>query len=91
MNITQREAAELLDCSLLAYGRYERGDRKPSIEMLERMSRVFEVSIDYIVGNSGSVTPEPLSDNEKELLAAARSSDERAVQDAIALLNRNKI
>lgn len=88
MNMTQREAAELLDCSLLAYGRYERGDREPSIEMLKRMSKVFDVSIDYIVGNIGSTT-EPLSGNKKELLDAARSSDERAISDAIKILREH--
>lgn len=85
-NITQREAAELLGCSENAYGRYERGDRDPSIEMLKKMSRIFNVTIDYLVGNSFMQYSVVLSDSEKALIEIARQADERAVNDATLLL-----
>lgn len=86
--ITQKEAAELLDCSVLAYSRYERGVRNPSIDMLKKMSKFFEVSIDYLVGNVDQLDRNELTEYEKELLAAARNSDERARKDALSLLNK---
>ena len=37
---TQEETAELLGMSLLHYGRLERGQRKPSLEQIGRISKV---------------------------------------------------
>lgn len=33
-------------------GRYERGDIKPSIEVVLKIAEVLEVSVDYLVGNT---------------------------------------
>lgn len=89
--LSQREAADRLGCTLVSYGKYERSEREPSIDMLKKMSEVFGVSVDYIIGNTDDIERLELPFIEKELLTAARSSDERAVQDAIALLKRNKV
>ena len=90
MGITQKEAAELLECSVLAYSRYERSVRNPSIEMLKKMSKLFNVSIDYLVGNVKDLDRNELTEYEKELLAAARNSDDRAKKDALKLLYNNR-
>ncbi len=86
MGITQREAAELLDCSILSYGKYERGEREPSIDMLKKMAKLFNVNVDYLIGNVEELDRNELTDYEKELLAAARCSDERARHDALRVL-----
>lgn len=91
MGITQREAAEKLDCSILSYGKYERGEREPSIDMLKKMARLFNVNVDYLIGNIDTLDRNELTNYEKELLAAARNSDERAQKDALKLLRDNKI
>lgn len=49
--LTQAQVSELLDCSTTVYSRYETGDRQPSIEVLISLSKIFNVSIDYIVKN----------------------------------------
>jgi transcriptional regulator with XRE-family HTH domain len=33
-------------------GRYERGDIKPSIDVVEKIANVLDVSIDYLIGKS---------------------------------------
>jgi len=35
-----------------AYGRYERNEVRPTIEMAVKISQAFEVSLDYLTGNS---------------------------------------
>ena len=88
--LSQKDVAEIVGCSIIAYGRYERGEREPSVEMLTKLSRYYNVTLDYLVGNTDILDRNELTENEKELLAAARSSDERAVLDAIAVLNTHK-
>ena len=90
MGITQREAAELLDCSVISYGKYEREEREPSIDMLKKMARLFNVNVDYLIGNIDELDRNELTEYEKELLTAARNSDERARSDALKLFRINK-
>lgn len=87
---TQREAAEKLGCSIIAYGKYERCEREPSVDMLKKMSEVFDASVDYIIGNTDDLERLELPEEEKELLRAARNSDERGVKDAVRILKGNK-
>ncbi len=88
MGISQKEAAELLGCSILSYGKYEREEREPSIGMLKKMAKLFEVNVDYLIGNVEDLDRNDLTEYEKELLAASRCSDERAKQDALMILKK---
>ena len=90
MKLTQHEAAERLGCTVVSYGKYERSEREPSIDMLKKMSELFNVSVDYIIGNTDNIERLELPEYEKELLVAARSSDDRARRDAIKLLKDNR-
>ena len=49
--LTQQAVADAIVCSVNNYSRYERGVREPDIETLKRLSKYFDESIDYIVGN----------------------------------------
>lgn len=46
---TQQDLANKLDCSKSIIGLYESETRKPSIEVLIKLSEVFNCSIDYIL------------------------------------------
>ena len=48
---TQKEVAIAIGCSALNYSRYERNEREPDIKTLKDLSKYFNQSIDYIVGN----------------------------------------
>lgn len=51
-NMTQGQLAEALEISPSAIGMYEQGRRKPSYELLERISDYFNVDMDYLMGRS---------------------------------------
>ena len=46
---TQDELAHLLEVAPSSVGSYERGSRQPTIENLIRMSKYFNVSLDYLL------------------------------------------
>lgn len=50
-NLTQKQLADLLDVSDKAVSKWENGEGLPDIENLKRLSAVFNVSIDVLLGN----------------------------------------
>ena len=55
---TQRELANVLNCSQQVYSNYEFGQRDIPTDILIKLSRYYNVSVDYILG---------ISDNPKVL------------------------
>lgn len=53
-DLTQKELADALGLSAAAIGLYEQNRRSPDIELLEKISRYFNVSTDYLIGISNS-------------------------------------
>ena len=75
--LTQKELASQLQLSANSICEWEKGRCSPGIEHLIQLSKIFECSIDYIVGNSddfGVISLQPksttssLSADEQELL-----------------------
>jgi transcriptional regulator with XRE-family HTH domain len=50
--LSQADLGKIIGTSGDVIGRYERGDIKPSIEVVEKIAESFEVSIDYLVGKT---------------------------------------
>lgn len=50
--LKREELAQKIDTSAAIIGRYERGDRTPSIEIAQKIANALEVSLDYLVGDS---------------------------------------
>lgn len=86
--LSQKEVADYLGISDVSYGRYESGNREPSIEMLIKLSDLFKVTIDYIVGKEDPAFI-GMSKYEYALVLASRAADERAKEDAMLLLQRH--
>ena len=84
-SLTQQQVADAIGCSVMVYSRYERETRQPSIDVLIRLSDLFGVTIDYLVGKE-QVEDGTLSSYERALVVAARNADERAREDALHLL-----
>ena len=82
---TQQQVADAIGCSVMVYSRYERETRQPSIDVLIRLSDLFGVTIDYLVGKE-QVEDGTLSSYERALVVAARNADDRAREDALHLL-----
>lgn len=53
-NLSQEEMATKTNTSYRAYTSYERGDRKPSFELLEKLALVFDVNLNWLIANSGN-------------------------------------
>ncbi len=49
---TQAEIAEYLGCQREVYRRYEKGTRQIPVDFLIKLSTYYDVSIDYLVGNT---------------------------------------
>lgn len=49
-NLSQAELAKSIGASRTIVGNYERNTNTPSIEMILKIAKTFDVSIDYIVG-----------------------------------------
>lgn len=88
--LSQADVAVRLGCSPNVYARYERGERQPSIEILIDLSKIFGVSVDFIIGNH-AIESASLSNYEIELVRESRTADERARQDALILFRSHKV
>ncbi len=49
-DLTQQQVADYLMCNRQVYARYERGIREIPVSMLIKLSKLYNVSVDYIVG-----------------------------------------
>lgn len=61
---SQNELADKLGGAPSSIAMYEKGDRKPSMEVLIKLSEIFNVSIDYLLGKSDIRNPERININE---------------------------
>mgnify|MGYP000968194720 CR=1 FL=1 len=50
-DLSQKGLAEMLDVTLGAVGNWEVGNRNPDFDMLIKISKCFNVSIDWLLGN----------------------------------------
>lgn len=57
LNMTQKELADKLGISRAAVGLYEQGKRNVDNDTLLKLSEIFNVSADYLLGNTDIKTP----------------------------------
>ena len=50
MGLTQDVVSKELGISLNSYSRYEKNEREPSAPILVKMSKFYQVSLDFLVG-----------------------------------------
>ncbi len=50
----QSQLGDILNISASAVGMYERGQRQPSVDLILKLSKVFSVSADYLLGTAKS-------------------------------------
>lgn len=54
-NMTLQKVAKLLNVSHVSYLRWEQGKTQPSIETILNLCKIFDVSADYLLGNSDAI------------------------------------
>lgn len=53
---SQTDLAEKIGISQVMVGKYERGDAAPSIDVAKKIADAFEVTLDYLVGDTTSIS-----------------------------------
>lgn len=85
-----QEVADYLCCLPSVYSRYENGKREPSVDVLIKLSKLYRVSVDCLIGNN-EVFDTSITKKEATMIEAMRHADERAQQDALVLLKLHKV
>ena len=70
LGITKQEAAKRMQMSQPAYLRYESGERKPSIHVIQFMAHILGTSVNYLIGETDNPSPDSYFvkiENEPEL------------------------
>ena len=57
---TQTDLSIKLNSSISSIAMYEKEERKPSLEVLVKLSEIFDCSIDYLLGKSDIRNPEKI-------------------------------
>lgn len=83
-NLTQKQLSEMLDLSKNTVCEYEKGRAEPSIETLLKLSAIFGVSVDYLLGREDdfgniTVTPSPSSDSSASSSNVSLTPEEREI------------
>lgn len=47
--MTQQQVSDYLMCDQSLYSKYERGEREVPLELMVKLAKLFETSIDYLV------------------------------------------
>ena len=70
-NLTQKQIADRIGLAISAVSSYESGSRYPSYDVLVKLSRIFHVSTDYLLGitDTRNVDVTGLNDDEIELVS----------------------
>ena len=56
-DLTQRQVAEELMCDQSLYSKYERGERPLPLEAAVKLARLYNTSLDYLVGLTDDPAP----------------------------------
>ena len=67
-SLTQKEAADLIGIKDYQLGNYETNRSEPSLDILKKMSKVYQVSLDKLLGNNFLNKDENQGTEEKEYL-----------------------
>jgi len=85
-----QEVSDYLCCLPSVYSRYESGKREPSVDVLLKLSKLYQVSVDYLIGNDEAIDTS-ITKEEAKVITAMRRADERARMDALALFELHKV
>lgn len=77
-NDTLEELAKKLNMSFSNLGKYERGERKITPELLEQIAHVYDIPVSYFYGEEGLI-PEELKKMGVEWVAFAQEMEEKEI------------
>lgn len=56
-DLTQQQVAEYLMCDQSLYSKYERGEREIPLNIMIKLAKLYDTSIDYLVGLTDNQRP----------------------------------
>jgi len=87
-DLTQEQLAQKLGTDVKQISRWESGKFSPNLETLVQIASVLNVSADYLLGLTDNPIPyikiDNLTDDEREVLAAMRRHDDKAIMKILA-------
>lgn len=86
--LSQSEVARFLNIGQTTYSHYETERNEPNIEILVKLSKLYNVSIDEIVGNQKpqELDLTTLSQNKRNLIFQIKNLDEKTIDSVTAFL-----
>ena len=91
---TQMEIASRLGVSRSTYTKYETGAIQLSEEILQKLADLYQVSVDYILGRTNVLSPDPsqaLSETEFALNGELRDLTDAEKRDVLAYVRFRKL
>lgn len=76
LNLTQTELGEQLNVTAQAVSKWETGMSDPDLSTLQRLSKIFGVSIDELIGDGTEQAEEPLDAQEETVIAGAEAAEQ---------------
>lgn len=55
LGLNKAETARLINMSKMSYGRYESGERSPSLQTIQALADGLDTSVDYLTGRSSAM------------------------------------
>lgn len=82
LDLLQKDLAEKLNLSQQTISLYEAGKREPDYETLNKIAEFFNVSVDFLMGNSDIRNPykQELDEVDEFLLELKRKADKRGIK-----------
>lgn len=74
-NLTQDELAKKIDTSRSNIANYENGKNMPSVDILEKLAKLFDCTTDYLLGKSDIRNPEKAQEDPLGLAKIGFSMD----------------
>lgn len=87
-NLTQEELAKKIDTSRSNIANYENNKNMPSIEILDKLSKLFNCSTDYLLGKSDVRNPEKVNINDADV---AFASGVKALNETNKMIIKNTL
>ncbi|MDX8359800.1 helix-turn-helix transcriptional regulator [Cytobacillus sp. IB215316] len=84
---TLKEVGEILQLTFSGVSKFERGERKPSIEILEKFATTYNVTLDYLLGNSD----DPTLTSEQEIKISAEAKELYEIIESLPIEKREEI
>lgn len=63
-DLTQAEIAKILNCNRNTYTQYETGKRQVPLQVLVKLSRFYDTSVDYLIEETDEIKPYPKKNTE---------------------------